>query len=101
MASHPEEPIVALDNINKHDPEALECPVERAFDVVATCFQEDPLTRFFAKPGKEKEYCSCLLRALRQEHFIIYECCTFSAVALVTDTGDLPMGYLEDKETQK
>jgi len=86
---HPDEPIVALDDISEHDTFALECPVQRAFDAIIDGFVDDPITLFFARPGHERQYVSALLRALRQQvWYTVYECCTFSAVALVRDTEE-------------
>lgn len=89
LSSQPEEAIIALDDINEHDIYALEAPVERSFDAVAEVFANDPVSRFFARPGQEREFVAALLRSVRQKAcFSIYECCSFSAVALVRDTEE-------------
>lgn len=89
LPSHPEEPIIALDDINEHDTYALEAPVERSFDAVKDAYSKDPVVCFFARPGQNCEFVAALLRSVRQKaRFSVYECCSFSAVALVRDTEE-------------
>ena len=66
MQSHPAEPIVAVDDLDPKDTFTLEAPVERAIDVLAQAYADDPLCAYFAKEGQERDYMCRHVEALRQ-----------------------------------
>lgn len=101
MQNHPKEPIITLDNDYPSDPFALDSPVPRAIATVSTAYKSDPVTTYFATPGKEEEFVRALVETLRQKgNYMVFECGTFCGVSFVRelDSEGLEAGLkLKDK----